>query len=235
MPNKLYFLAILTICLSCADDVENNNRIAVQVRVIDENQQPLANIDVLVGGSDNEDFLPQNRFFYPTSGSFFNEVLGYNTTDVTGEVRVISLRPKPRNTLGVTINPEDAQNDLSTVVVGFDTIPDADINIADIQLVPTANVLVQFDRDAAQMDTLSYIIEYQPKIRLLDYPDVSTINLARIRDQLTASSIDTSINIETLVNTTAVLSYRLYNQENEIRGSVEIPITQSNETYEFSY
>lgn len=235
MKKTSLLLVILIICLSCLDGIENNNRIAVQTRVIDQNQQPIADIDVLAGGSDNENFSPQNRFFYPIAGSFFNEVLGYNTTDVKGAVRVISLRPKPRKTLGVTINPEDSPNNWSTVVVGFDTIPDADISIADIQLFPTANLIVEFDRDAAQMDTLSYVIEYQPKIQFLEFPDVSTYNVTRISDRLTASSTDISINIETLVNTTVILSYRLYNQENDLRDSVEIPITQPNEIYEFSY
>lgn len=235
MRRAIGLFLIVSVFSSCSDGIQNNSRISLHARVVDQMQQPLPNIDIVVGGNDQNGFTPTNRFFYTGDDSIFDETLGYNVTNANGEARLISLRPSKSITLGVVVNPEEAENEWSTSIVRFDSIPEDLIVIQQITLTQRANLSIEFDRDTASQDTLYYQLRYNPDVQYVIFPEVNTLDERIVSGSQTIEDTETSVDVNALFNSRAILSYRLVNGDQVIREQVEIPITQTNQVYAISF
>ncbi|MEP0263330.1 hypothetical protein [Dokdonia sp.] len=238
MYKKISLLLILCISfLSCSDPIENNSRIAFELKVIDDANQPIS--DIVVNASVHRGAA--GIIFFPVIPSF-DGILGVGSTNDQGTLTLISLEPDQTvDQIGVLINSDEQfsgnslNEDYGVVIYQLDSLLTKTTILPDVVLKRSASLEIAIT-DVPTMDgTLEYTITYATRLQQFQFPngEESVINTIEGSGALNSSGMP--ITLETLQNTTAIFSYELTTGGETETNTIEIPINQETVQYAFEF
>ncbi len=229
------FIIICFTFLSCGDPIEDNRRIAFEVKVADENNQPLSDIDVNVA------IFRRGASAIIFSVSSFEGIIGLGKTNTIGEARITSLRPSLNNDkINVIINGDNdfestsINNDYGIVLYELERANDFEIFLPDVTLRKNATLNFSIDHTSS-LDTLSYSLEYSTRIQKFQFPEGEEMTTTVIEDIVFPDSENASILLNTLESTSAIFSYQLRNNGVIASDTIEIPVNQNTVNYVFEF
>lgn len=237
MYKKISLLLILCIAfLSCSDPIENNSRIAFELKVIDDSNQPIADIAVnasVYRGS-------AGIAFFPVIPSF-DGILGVGSTNNQGTLTLISLEPDQTiDQIGVLINSDEQfsgsslNEDYGVVIYQLDSLLMKTTILPDVVLKRSASLEIEII-DVPTMDgTLDYTITYATRVQQFQIPNGEESVSGTIEGS-GISNPGTPITLETLQNTIAIFSYELTTSGETETNTIEIPINQETVQYAFEF
>ena len=223
----LLWFALCCLLISCSDPIENNSRIVFELKVIDDTNQPIT--DVEVSTSLFRRFATAIVF----SVSSFEGILGVGATDAQGDVSLISLEPdQTADRIGVLINSNEQfagdpiNQDYGVVIYQLDSIVTKTTLLPDVILKRSAILEIEIIDSPDIESTLDYTITYPTRIQQFQFPSGEEA----VSDSRTGSGIPGPMGIltfETLQNTTAMFAYTLTFSTGAVEtNTVEIPINQ---------
>ena len=239
MCKKLSFL-LLVLCgtlISC-DPIENNSRIAFELKITDQESQPLSDIDVNASLSNTSTSV---AFFIFPSFEGFEALIGVGSTDTQGEVSLISLEPDLLlNEIAVVINGDEefgessVNQDYGIVVYHLDSIANRTTILPDTVLKRNATLEVEIIDVPDIEGSLDYTITYATRIQQFRFPSGEE----SISEIIEGSGVPATgtFTFDTLQNTTATFTYFLTFSTGVVEtNTIEIPINQETVQYAFEF
>lgn len=230
-----FFIVCFTL-LSCGDPIEDNRRIAFEVKVADQNNQALSDIDV------NVTLFRRGSSPIIFSFSSFEGIIGLGKTNDIGEARITSLKPNlGSDKINIIINGDDnfestaINNDYGIVLYELEVVNDFETFLPDVTLRRNATLDFRINNSLLSQDTLSYTLEYSNRIQRFQFPEGEEITTTITDDILFPDSENVSIDINTLESTSAIFSYQLRNNGVITTDTIEIPINQNTVNYVFEF
>lgn len=229
-------LLVCSILISCSDPIENNSRIAFELKVADEANQPISNIEV--SASIFRRFATAIIF----SVSSFEGILGIGATDTQGEVTLISLEPdQTADRIGVLINSNEQfsgnpiNEDYGVVIYQLDSISTRTTVLPDVILKRSATLEIEIIDNPDIESTLTYTITYPTRIQQFQFPAGEEM----VSDSRQGSGVPEPMGVltfETLQNTTATFAYTLTSNTGVVENNtIEIPIHEEIVNYAFEF
>jgi hypothetical protein len=229
MYKKTSLLLILCIAfLSCSDPIENNSRIAFELRVIDDSNQPIS--DIAVNASVYRGAA--GIVFFPIIPSF-DGILGVGNTNNQGALTLISLEPdRTIDQIGILINSDEQfsggslNEDYGVVIYQLDSLLTRTTVLPDVVLKRSASLEITIT-DVPTIDgTLEYTITYATRLQQFQFPNGEESVSGTIEESGATNPPGTPITLETLQNTVAIFSYELTTGGETETNTIEIPINQ---------
>ncbi|WP_299675239.1 hypothetical protein [uncultured Dokdonia sp.] len=228
-----YFLII-----GC-DPIENNSRIVFNLKVTDEENQPLPDIDINASLRDTS--IGVSFFIFP-SFEGFEGVIGVGSTDTQGEISLISLDPDLfQNEIAVVINGDEqfgmssVNQEYGIVTYLLDSIANKATLLPDTVLKRSATLEIEIIDVLDMEGSLAYTITYSPRIQQFRFPS---------GEELTSDTVEgfgeplssEELTFETLQNTIALFSYTITLDSGVVEtNTIEIPINQDIVQYAFEF
>ncbi len=234
-----FILLVLYVSLISCDSIENNSRIAFELKVTDEENQPLSDIDVNASLRDTSTGV---AFFIFPSFEGFEALIGVGSTDTQGEVSLISLNPElSLNEIAVVINGDEQFGESSVnqeygiVIYQLDSIASRTTILPNTTLKRSATLEVEIVDVPEIEGSLDYSITYATRIQQFRFPsgEESISNTIQESGLPAPTGI---ITLETLQNTTAIFAYSLTLSSGAVESNtIEIPINQETAQYAFEF
>lgn len=236
MYKKTALLLLLCIvCVGCSDPIENNSRIAFELKVTDDTNQPIPDIDVNASV-----YRRTATIFIPIIPSF-EGVLGVGSTDNQGGATIISLEPDQTiDQIGVLINSDEQlagtplNEDYGVVIYQLDSIVARTTVLPDVVLKRSATLEIEIIDSPTLEGDLEYTITYPTRVQQFQFPSGEE----SVSNTLTDSGIPGSSDVltfETLQNTTALFTYLITINGMAETNTIEIPINQETVQYAFEF
>lgn len=230
--SQILLLGILLLFQSCQIDIMNNRRILVKGRIVDSQNNPVANISV-------------------RSETSYDSTLGETVSDKNGNFQFTSLLTEGMYPYDITVNVKPhsyywddrnidgrLENSNYSAKRYFNNTRNRDISSYDlgtIQLNEVAKFTLLLNNTPGDTNTLAYKLEYETAICKIDL-NVNGPEDCQIEDptyiQLDSTTSNMQINLESQLGTTVVFKYILNSQPEEI---ISIPLTNPETTYVFEY
>ena len=240
MCKKIIGTLLLVCCsfLSC-NELENNSRIAFDIKVIDDANQPIPDIDLNSYAFRESVFIPFILLF-----EGFEGILGVGSTDDQGEATLISLAPNQElNQIGVLINSNEQSEgtpineEYGIVIYLLDSTVDVDelVILPEIVLKRSATLEIEII-DAPDVEgNLEYAITFPTRIQQFQFPEGESFTSDTVNGVgIPSSSIIETF--ETLQNTIALFSYTITLDSGVVESNtIEIPINQDVVQYAFEF
>ena len=220
---KLLAVCILFVMTSCAEDVIDSRRIRVAGRLIDDMDSPVSNIHI-------------------TSGSK-TTILGASASEITGNFDFVSLESN-RGEFQIQINSGTQRDSLFAEVILVNDLSSPNrsrlnYDLGDIIVKPTAFLNLKTQNTSGTSDTLKILLDYTSNYCSLELDNDKELlakrrcystHTSRIILHAQDSNYDTRVT--TVKNEIARLYYRFNNGYQQV---VEIPLTNTENTYVFEY
>lgn len=230
-------LVLCGILISCSDPIENNSRIAFELKVTDEANQPIPDIEV--NASVFRRFASTIIIFF--SESSFEGVVGVGTTDAQGALTLISLEPdQTADQIGVLINSDEqfvgnpVNEDYGVVIYQLDSISTKTIVLPETILKRSASLEIEIIDVPTIEGTLEYTITYPTRIQQFQFPSGEE----SISETVQGSGVPATgtFTFDTLQNTIATFTYILTSATGMVEtNTIEIPINQETVQYAFEF
>lgn len=233
----LFFLLLL---VRCTNPIEANRRIALDILVIDQNQNGIEGIEVNAGMY-SDGILQEEQFVGLT---------GVGETNEAGNARIISLKPIRTGTdvLALLVNTENPNlggiaETYGTTTIRLDILEDFEIIFPNIVLGQKANVTVNIINASGTSDEFIYTLDVVQSNQIFSFPE-QDINdpssFAKISGSrnliLSEGESDTSLTLPTLQGSVGFFTYFFRNASGETEPvTTEVLINEANFLYEFNY
>lgn len=230
MKKYIGILALLALTTSCTEFLEENARVLVTARVVDELGQPQAGVLVRVFKQPETDFDSD----FNISGQ-----LGEAVSNENGQVNLTSFTTESGSLSIVFINGLNVANSAIYNVEGTAAIRNAAINLGDVVFLEKVSVEVRFVNTSMPSGTVPFDITFQQDNCRVFVDQVGGANtlVTRCYEQtsrqveLQETFTANSIFIKTLSNTNVTINY-------EINGTVfteTVLVNNQNSFYEINY
>jgi hypothetical protein len=240
MYKKIPFilLALYFSLISC-DPIENNSRIAFELKITDGDSQLLSGIDVNVSLRDTSTGVP--GFILPPFIGF-EALIGVGSTDTQGEVSLISLEPDLfSNEIVVVINGDEQFGESSVnqeygiVIYQLDSIVNRTTILPDTALKRSATLEVNIIDVPNIEGNLDYSVTYATRIQQFRFPSGEE-SISKTTEGFGVPQSPEGLTFETLQNTTALFSYTITLDSGAVESNtIEIPINQETVQYAFEF
>ena len=236
----LILLVLFSILLSCSE-IENNSRIAFQLKVVDDANQPIPDIAVNSYAFRETAFIP---FIIVLQG--FEGILGVSNTDDQGEATLISLEPSQERTqVAVVINTNTSEQfeitpineEYGVVIYQLDSIVDFNELVILPNTILRRNAVLEFEIiDNPNLDgELAYTITYPTRVQQFQFPEGESFT-SNSTNGVGVSDFSGVLTIETLQNTTVIFEYTITSDNGDVMSNtIEIPINQETVQYVFEF
>ena len=236
----LIFLIIFSCLLSCTE-LEDNSRIAFQLKVVDDANQPIPDIAVNSYAFRETAFIP---FIIVFQG--FEGVLGVGNTDDQGEATLISLEPSQERTqIAVVINTNTNEQfeitpineEYGVVVYQLDSIVDFNELVILPNTILRRNAVLEIEIiDNPNLDgELAYTITYPTRVQQFQFPEGESFTSNTING-VGVSDFSEAFTLETLQSSTAMFEYTITSSNGTVVSDIiEIPINQETVQYVFEF
>lgn len=151
----------LLVLMGCVLDYEDNKRLLVKGKIVDEQGEPVAGIDVKVLGH--------------------NEVMGQVLSANDGSFQVITLSPKTQKNMGVSINYDYDislnNNYASYLIDGLERLGEekATFDLEELTLERLINASLEVHRITNTIDTLFFSYDVSPSLKRVNFGVVQEI------------------------------------------------------------
>lgn len=236
MRKKISLLLLLCIAYaSCSDPIENNSRIAFELKVTDDTNQPIPDI-----GVNASVYRRTATIFIPIIPSF-EGVLGVGSTDSQGGATIISLEPDQTiDQIGILINSDEQldgtplNEDYGVVIYQLDSIVTRTTVLPDVVLKKSATLEIEIIDSPTLEGDLEYTVTYPTRVQQFQFPSGEESISNMLTDSGTPGSSDV-LTFETLQNTTALFTYFITLNGITETNTIEIPINQETVQYAFEF
>lgn len=225
-------LGILLLLQSCQIDIMNNRRILVKGRIVDSNNNPIANISV-------------------RSETSNESTLGETVSDKNGEFQFTSLITEGTYPYDIVVNLKSYRNywndgyefgDLENLNYSgkryFNNTRNRDAslyNLGTIQLNEVAKFTLLLQNTPGDTNTLAFRLDYETAICKIDLITNGPED-CQVRDviyqQLDSTSSNLQINLQSQLDTNVLFKYVLNGEPEQI---ISIPLSNPETTYVFEY
>ena len=236
---KLLILFVLCCSLLSCEVIENNSRIAFELKVTDDSNQPIPDINTNVSIFRKTNFIP---FVLYIQG--FKGVSGVGSTNSQGNSTLISLTPDESiDEIGVLVNSDQqfagtpSNEDYGVVIYQLESIEDKSriIALPDKVLKRTATLEIEIIDSPSQEGDLAYTITYPTRIQRFQFPEGESETTETIQGTGVPSSSGV-LRFNTLQNTIALFNYTITSDIGVVESdTIEIPINQETVAYEFEF
>jgi len=229
---QILFLGILLLLQSCDPEIKNDTRILIKGNIVDSANNPIPNISVRC----------QARY----------AVLGEAISDANGQFQFTSLEVEAFDSLNILVNIKPGSNyyneDYGYPLIentnysakqyfnNFHNRPATTYNLGTVQLNEAAQLTIFFNNIPGDNNSVSYKLEYDSAICQIDLNLNNSEDCNYLQDDyyqlldITSSSFET--NLESQLNTTVLLKYKLNNEPEE---TISIPLTNLENTHVFEF
>ena len=239
---KRYFFTLIILVItttSCTEEFENNARLGFEINVVDENNQPLENIEV--------------SLFFSDGNSNSDGIIAQNITDSNGFVNLISLSPGEDNDgLSLTINSnfinsnsiffmESNTIDENFGGVRYDffqgSLESNTIEIPITTLQRTAILNFEIVNTSGSSNSINFVLTYESRNQVFNLTNGNNFIVSDFSNNLDPSELPFLTEIPTLLNSIANFSYQIRDVDGNVieTESTEIIIDQELTNYVFEY
>lgn len=246
MRQRIYSsVAWVLLLVSCGTALEDNKRNIYHVEVRDDNDTPLDNIEINVaifrGMTNAGTEFPLRSFL---------GFVGADITDSQGQATVLSLSLGPNNTRSlpyVVINGDDQVSgffidnttflnpEYGSIAYEIGRTESNEVFLPMTTLKKRATLQLEISNTSETSDTLIYTLDYEKDVQLFQLGTEQQDVLDQMQGDVQSAGEVVQAQVPTLRNTTAMFTYILRNNGDSTPISIEIPITQENQVYEFSF
>lgn len=229
---------LCSVFLSCSE-IEDNSRIAFQLKVVDDANQPIPDIAINSYAFRETVSIP---FIILFEG--FEGILGVGNTDDQGEVTLVSLEPnRELNQVGVMINTNEQfegtpiNEEYGVVIYQLDSIVDVNELIILPNTILRRNAVLEIEiiDNPSLEGELAYTITYPTRVQQFQFPEGESFT-NRTTGGAGIPDFSDVLTFETLQNTTAIFEYTITSNTGDVMSNtVEIPINQETVQYVFEF
>lgn len=243
--HKYISVAWVVLLASCGTSLEDNKRNIYNVEVRDVNDTALENIEINVaifrGMTNVGTEFPLRSFL---------GFVGADVTDNQGQASVLSLSLGPDNTRSlpyVVINGDEQVSgffmdnttflnpEYGSIAYEVRRTEGNEVFLPAVTLKRRATLQLEINKADVTNDTLIYTLDYEKDVQLFQLGTEQQDVLEQIQGNVQTAGEVVQTQVRTLQNTLAMFTYILRNNGDSTPISIEIPITQENQVYEFSF